>query len=122
MIFFLTIVSCLVFDSINFKSTSVELINSYKELPSILSNKEISDDEKQKTLLKSSKFQFKKLVELIFKIMVFLSPYSLIILFDISLLTLLKTRSVIISLIGVISFILIKKTYGKILKDKQTNS
>ncbi len=122
MIFFLTIVSCLVFDSINFKSTSVELINSYKELPSILNDREISDDQKQKALLKSSKFQFKKLVELIFKIMVFLSPYSLIILFDISLLTLLKTRSVIISLIGVISFILMKKIHGKILKDKQTNS
>jgi hypothetical protein len=118
VIFFLTIVSCLVFDYVNLKSTSVDLINSYKELPSILSNKDISDDEKQKNLLKSSKFQFKKLIELTFKIIVFLSPFSLIILFDISFLTLLETRSVIISIIGVISFILIKKLYEKILKDK----
>jgi len=118
LIFFLTIVSCLVFDYIKLKSTTVDLINSYKELPSILNDGEISDDQKQKALLKSSKFQFKKLIELIFKIIVFLSPFSLIIVFDISLLSLLETRSVIISLIGVISFILMKKIHGKILKDK----
>ena len=68
VIFILTIVSCFVFDYVNIKSTSIDLINSYKSLPSILSNKNISDDEKQKTLLKSSKFQFKKLTELIIKI------------------------------------------------------
>ena len=118
VIFFLTIVSCLVFDYVNLKSTSVDLINSYKELPSILSKNDISDDEKQKTLLKSSKFQFKKLTELIIKIIVFLSPFSLLILFDISFSTLLKTSSVLISIIGVISFIFTKKLYEKILKDK----
>ena len=118
VIFILTIVSCFVFDYVNLKSTSIDLINSYKSLPSILINKDISDDEKQKTLLKSSKFQFKKLIELTFKIIFFLSPFSLIILFDIGLSTLLNTNSVIISIIGVISFIFIKKLYEKILKDK----
>ena len=117
IIFILTLLSCLIFDFLNLKSNSIDLLNSYKKLLIVLRDKTISDNEKQTTLFKLTKFQSKKLIMLIVKIFMFISPFSFLIFLDISFSTLLEIESFIISLLGVILFVLIKKVYEKILKN-----
>ena len=108
VVFFSTIFSCLLFDLIKIKSTSKILLNSYKELPGILSSKELSDDEKQKKLILSSKFQMKNLVLLSFKIGFILIPFFSLLLFDLKPSLLMEMEYILVSIFGVIIFILLK--------------
>lgn len=118
IIFIATLISCLLFDFVNILKTTKELISSYKELPSILTDEALSDDQRQSKLLKSSSFQIKNLAILCFKIVVSLLPFSSLYLLEFDLALLFEFKYIMISLVGVISYVVLKKLYEKIFKDK----
>ena len=118
VVFLSTLLSCLVFDLIKTKSTSYILINSYKELPSILKNDKLSDEEKQTILLNSSKLQLKYLFVLSSKIMFILSPFLSLLLFDLNPLILLERNYILITISSVFLYLIFKNIYEKTFKNK----
>jgi len=118
ILFIVTLISCFLFDLVDILKSTEELISSYKELPSILTDEALSDDQRQSKLLKSSSFQIKNLAILCFKIVVSLLPFSSLYLLEFDLTLLFELKYILISLAGVISYVVLKKLYEKTLQDK----
>ncbi len=118
IIFFSTLISCLLFDKVNVMKTTKKLVLSYKELPFILSNKALSEDQRQRKLMDSSFFQLKNLVILCLKLSVALLPFSALFFFKFNLALLFTIKYILISLAGFAAYIAIKKGYEKALKNK----
>ena len=118
IVFISTAISCFIFDLINIKETSLKLISSYRELPGVLSDKNINDDERQKKLIDLSVFQVKFLLILSFKIIVFLTPFLSFFLFEIDFYLLFEPKYILSSIMGFVTYILFKKLYEKVFKIK----
>jgi hypothetical protein len=118
IVFILTFASCLLFDVLKILSTVFKLLESYKALPSILADKSINDDLRQQKLLKASGFQLKNLLILVFKLLFAVLPFTILIFLDFDLNLLLQTEYILVSVAGILSYLIIKKFYAKTLGNK----
>lgn len=74
----LTWVSCFLFYKIKIFENLKVLKDSYSRLFLIFANKNFSDEEKQKELLKVTKFQFLKIIQFLFQLIISLFPFALL--------------------------------------------
>jgi hypothetical protein len=101
--------------------TVKRLIGSYKLQMAIMSSKTLSDEEKQKSLLKQIPIQLLNLLKLIWGIFLFISPFLLLILLDEYLIelnaeVLYRVEGILISVLAVLVYIALKKKYGPVFK------
>ncbi|MFS4448782.1 hypothetical protein [Maribacter sp. 2307UL18-2] len=124
LIFILTICSCLIFDNLGFMALVRNLVSSYKEQFKTMSNKELDDEAKQKALLGLISKQMGYLVKLIFSILLFVAPFALFFLverffpqFDSSILY--RVEGIGISILAVVLYIIFKKQYVRLHKNRK---
>lgn len=127
IIFCLTIVSCILFDIIGLPNTVKILMASYRVQMNIMSSKAMSDEEKQRALMKQIPIQLLNLFKLIWGIFFFISPFLILLLLDKYALdldaeVLYRFKGILVSMIAVVLFILYKKNYANILKGRKNPS
>ncbi len=114
LIFILTLISCFIFERLQFISDSSELITSYQAQFHIMSNKELSDDVRQKQLFMQITKQLRLLAMLVLKLILVIFPFILIYLLEglglpLQTSKFFSTIGIIISTGAVISFIFYKR-------------
>ena len=119
----LTLISCILFEYSGIKNTLDNLLKAYKEQFSIMSDKSITDEEKQKMLLQLVSKQLVLIAKLIFGIVLFIAPF-------LSLFLLQKWDSrlnpdilvtwwgLLIPVLTVFLYITIKRSYGRIQRNR----
>lgn len=127
IIFTLTILSCVIFDSLGIPTTLRRLSNSYKLQLSSFNSKTLNDEEKQKVLLSQVPVQLLCLLKLIWGILLFISPFLIFILVDNNFIQLeaeviYRFEGIMISIIAVFLYILLKKRYGPVFKSGKNSS
>lgn len=113
VVFISSVVSGFLFDFSKITPTTVQLVGSYKQIPIILNNNNLNDDEKQREMIKTSVTQVKYLIVLTLKLILIISPFISILLFDINPLTLVSLKMVLISVLGVLVYVGLKKVYER---------
>ena len=107
-------------------ATVKTLIASYREQMSIMGSKTLGDEEKQKALLKQLPIQLINLLKLVLGIILFLSPFLLLILFDqyipVKAEVLYRVDGILVSCVAVVLFIAFKKKYGSVFKSGKNPS
>ena len=119
----LTLISCILFEYSGIKKTLDSLLKAYKEQFKIMSDKTISDEEKQKMLLKLVSKQLALIGKLILGILLFIAPFlSLFLLekIDPSLNPdiLVTWWGLLIPVLTVVLYIVIKRNYGRIQRNR----
>lgn len=119
----LTIVSCILFEYSKIGDTLKTLIASYKQQFKVMSDKAISDEEKQAQLMKLISSQMKLLGKLIFGIALFVAPFlSLFFLQNIDSRLdpgiLVTWWGLLLPLATVMLYLLIKRNYGKLFGNR----
>lgn len=122
-IFICTLISCYIFERVTLTKHLHHLLNSYESQFAVMSNKDLSDDLKQKELFKHIKEQLRLLAAISLKMIFFLSPFLLWFLLDFFGLQLyfeetMRLEGIGISILAVILFLLYKKQYVKIFSSK----
>ena len=119
IVFLLTLLSCVIFDNLGVFKLVKKLTGSYGNQMKLIANKDIPDEEKQKQLLSLASKQVVMLLKLIGAILLFISPFLLVLVFDEQLhffeAKILYTISGIgISVVAVFAYILLKRLYVKL--------
>lgn len=119
----LTIISCILFEYSKLSDTIKALIASYKKQFQVMSDKSITDEAKQKQLLEQIAKQLVLIAKLIFGIALFIAPFLSLFILErfISWLnpTILVTWwGILIPIITVILYIILKRSYGKLLRNR----
>ncbi|TAI48583.1 hypothetical protein [Flagellimonas allohymeniacidonis] len=119
----LTVLSCILFEYSKLPSTLKNLTASYKEQFQIMSNKELSDEAKQKMLFQQISKQLKLIGKLILGIFLFVLPFlSLFVLekLDGSLNPdiLLTWWGLLTPIAVVILYMIFKKNYGRLFGNR----
>lgn len=119
----LTWISCWLFDISGIPEIVSKLMKSYKEQFQLISDTEMDDAAKQQRLLKMVGFQMKLLLKLVGGILLFLAPF-----FSLYLLQelhpslhpgiLASWEGIIVPLLAVVVYILIKRNYGRIFRNR----
>lgn len=127
IIFGLTILSCFIFDNLGMVALVRDLTGSYKSQIQVMQNKDLSDEEKQKALMKQVSKQMGYLLKLIGSILLFIAPFLLIFVLerfstDIHSEVLYTLNGILVSLLAVVLYIAIKKLYVKLLKSREESS
>jgi len=119
----LTLLSCILFEYSKLSDTLKKLIASYKKQFQVMSDKSITDEAKQKMLFDQIGKQLALIAKLVFGIFLFIAPFlSLFLLqrFEATLNPdiLITWWGILIPIITVILYILIKRSYGKLLRNR----
>ena len=117
-VFTLSIVSSFLFDFLKITPTSIKLMVSYKQIYFLLKKTNLTDNEKQRELIKASITQVKQLTILITKMILVVSPIFLILAFNINLIILVSFQMILISGVGILAYVVIKKIYEKTFKHR----
>jgi hypothetical protein len=93
----------------------------------IIKSATLDDEEKQKALLKQLPIQLLNLFKLVLGIILFISPFIVLILFDqyimyIKAEMLYQVGGILVSCVAVILFIIFKKKYGPVFKSGKNPS
>jgi len=117
IIFVFTLVSCFLFDLIGVWPIVTKLTGSYKDQMMIMTDKQMSDEERQKKLLSLIPGQLTNLAKLIGAILLFISPFFIYILLSeysdyFHLETLYSLLGIGASAVAVITYIWFKKRNG----------
>lgn len=120
----LTIFSCLIFEKLGIPGLVLKLGNSYRSQLQAMQNKALSDEDKQKILLQQTPKQLLYLAKLVGGIILFISPFILIVLFDNSIpwfqsVVLYSIPGILVSIAAVFLYILLKKQYVKVLNHRK---
>ena len=114
-----TLLSCLLFERIHIVGVTNGLIASYRQQFSLMQNKDLGDEEKQRLLLAQVKLQLGQLLKLILLLIVFVSPFILYTLaapytdlFSAS--TLYRWEGILATFAGVGLYFILKRMYGKL--------
>ena len=127
LIFFLTILSCFIFDNLGMVALVKNLTSSYKSQIQVMGNKHISDEEKQKALMKQVSIQIVYLLKLIGSILLFISPFLLIFILErffpgVKSEALYGIEGILASVLAVVIYIVLKKQYVKLFKSREEPS
>ena len=127
LIFFLTILSCLIFDNLGMVALVKNLTSSYKSQIRVMGNKDISDEEKQKVLMQQVSKQIGYLLKLIGSILLFISPFVLIFILEqflpeVKSELLYSLKGILASILAVVLYIVLKKQYVKLFKSRKKSS
>ncbi len=123
-IFILTILSCLIFEKLGVVALVKNLTNSYKSQLTVMKDPNTSDEEKQKVLLTQVSKQMGYLLKLIGSILLFISPFLLLIVLEkfipsIDVSALYNLYGILTSLIAVVIYIVLKKQYVKLHSNRE---
>ena len=127
LIFILTLLSCFIFDNLGIVALVKNLTSSYKSQLQVMSDKAISDEEKQKLLMQQVSKQIVYLLKLIGSILLFISPFALIFVLErffpeVNSAVLYSLEGILISVLAVVLYIVLKKQYVKLLKSRKESS
>lgn len=127
LIFILTVCSCLIFDNLGFMALVRNLVSSYKEQFKTMANKELDDEAKQKALMGLISKQMGYLVKLIFSILLFVAPFALFFLAErffaqLDSNILYRLEGISISILAVVLYIIFKKQYVRLHKNRKNPS
>ena len=127
LIFGLTAVSCLIFDNLGLIRLVSNLMASYKSQIQVMKNQELSDEEKQKALMKQVGRQILYLLKLIGSIFLFIAPFLLIFVLEkfypaVNSNVLYTLNGILVSVLAVVLYITIKKLYVKLLARRKESS
>lgn len=116
-------ISCFLFGKLQIKTTVSVLSNSYKNQYRLILDNSIADELKQKQLLENIVFQLRNLGLLIIKIIALVSPFILFYLIaflglNINTQKLVEMEGIVISLVSVMIFVAIEKSYVKLFQNK----
>jgi len=116
------ILSCLLFEKVNVYSTVLKLKESYVVQFTVLSDKKINDEIKQKKLLSLIKHQIRGLIILTFKLVFFFSPFLLMFavdyfFYDLAIRKLYSVQGILVSVLVLSIYILSRKYYVKLHKN-----
>ncbi len=119
----LTLMSCILFEYSKLSDTLKALIASYKKQFQVMSNKSITDEAKQKQLFEQIGKQLILIAKLIFGIVLFIAPFLSLFLLQRYEKTLnpdilITWWGILIPIITVILYILIKRSYGKLYRNR----
>jgi len=115
----LTLASCVLFEYSKLHETLKSLIASYKLQFKVMSDKDISDEDKQKQLMQLISNQLKLIGKLIFGIVLFIAPFLSLFLLEkldkrLNPDMLITWWGLLIPMITVLLYLLIKRNYGKL--------
>lgn len=127
IIFAVTILCCLIFDRISLVQLVKKLIASYGLQLTTMKDAGLTDEEKQRVLLKQVASQLGYLVKLVFFIFLFISPFILYVLLEgyspwLDSALLYSFLGIVVSCLAVLAYILIKKLNGKLFKERKNAS
>lgn len=119
----LTVLSCILFEYSKLPETLTALIASYKEQFKVMSDKLLTDEVKQKMLFGQIFKQLILIGKLIFGIVLFIAPFlSLFVLerFEetLSPTILVSWLGLVIPVVTVIFYIILKRKYGHLLRNR----
>lgn len=121
LLIILTILSCILFEYSKLSNTLIALKAAYALQFKVMSDKSISDEAKQKMLLSQIFNQLVLLGKLIFGIFLFVAPFLSLFLLErfwssLNPDILLSWYGIVIPILTAVFYILIKRSYGKLLK------
>ena len=127
IIFILTIASCIIFDNLGVYALVRNLTGSYKTQMTVIGSKQISDEQKQKELLAMASKQVVMLLKLVGSIILFISPFLLVILFNdqlpwINAEILYTAIGIGVSIAAVLIYVLLKRFYVKLFSNRKDPS
>ncbi len=119
----LTILSCVLFEFSKLKETLKKLTLSYKEQFSIMGDKSMPDEDKQKALMKQVSRQLILIGKLILGILLFIAPFLSLFLLQrweesLNPDILITFWGLLIPILTVSIYIIFKKTYARLFRDR----
>ena len=119
--------SCIIFESTGLISKLTELMASYKRHLSVMLNKELEDEEKQKRMFSEIGQQVKLLAISTILILLIISPFLIYILadtlyFNIGYELLYSFTGLGISILTVLFYLAIKKAYVRLFGNRQDST
>lgn len=119
----LTVGSCVLFEYSKLNETLKSLITSYKLQFKVISDKDITDEIKQKKLMQLISNQLKLIGKLIFGIVLFISPFLSLFLLEkldraLNPDILVTWWGLLIPMATVLLYLLIKRNYGKLFNNR----
>jgi hypothetical protein len=126
-IFFLTVLSCLIYEKTGLAKTVKFLVASYRHQFSVMTDRSITDEMKQHELFVQIGIQLKLLFILVMKLTLLVSPFLIFILLDSILLKighdqLYRLAGIGISIITVLLYFLIKTIYVRLFIDRKISA
>ncbi len=119
----LTVLSCILFEYAKLPDNIITLVNLYKQQFRVMSNKELTDEEKQKLLLQQISKQLLLIGKLILGIFLFVLPF--LGLYGLEKINqnlnpniLLTWWGLLIPIVTVIFYIIIKRSYGRLFRNR----
>ncbi len=119
----LTVLSCILFEFSGLSNTLKNLVGSYRHQFKVMANKNLTDEVKQKELMKLISKQVVLIGKLIFGIFLFIAPFlSLFLLKNLDEALnpdiLITWWGLLIPIITVIFYVLLKRKYGKLFGNR----
>ena len=123
----LTIFSCIIYERLRLLITLKKLIHSYREQLSVMYDKSLEDEMKQKKLLTEIQIQLKLLFILSLKILILVSPFLLFIgmdklIFGLGFDLFYNISGIIISLLSILLFIILRKIYVRLFINRKISA
>ena len=118
IIVLITWICCFIFYKIKIHENLKILKDSYSKLFLIFTNKNFSDEEKQEELLKVTKFQFLKIIQFLFQLIISLFPIALLYFRSKNFNYLLNYDFILYSTSSAIIFLIAVKFYEKLFSSK----
>lgn len=120
-IFLLTLLCCLIFECLGIGTTVRKLTNSYKLQLETIKDKALTDEDRQKAMLRQTPVQLKYLAKLVGSILLFIFPFLILILLAeqmdwFQMDSLYSVPGILLSLVAVVVYVLLKKAYVRLFK------
>ena len=119
----LTVLSCVLFEYSKLSRTLKSLIASYKNQFKVMSDKTMTDEVKQKELMKLIRQQLGLIAKLIFGIFLFVAPFLSLFLLqkvdkNLNPDILITWWGLLIPMITVVFYLLLKRNYGRLFGNR----
>ena len=119
----LTIISCILFEYSGISDTLKTLMAAYRQQFAVMSDKNLTDEVKQKQLMNLIPRQLLLMGKLILGIILFIAPFLSLFLLkfldeDLNPDILVTWWGILIPVLTVVLYILIKRSYGKLFRNR----